>query len=110
MDLASLLGLLLCFGMCAFGMIQSAGLAHINRYLDLPSMIITFGGSFFAILMGSTLKDYIGGLKSFTLIFKAPDLDARSMIQKIIDLSNVARKEGSIQCRDKCYRHGRSDC
>ena len=51
MDLASLLGLLLCFGMCAFGMIQSAGLAHIDRYLDLPSMIITFGGSFFAILM-----------------------------------------------------------
>ena len=38
-------------------MIQSAGLAHINRYLDLPSMIITFGGSFFAILMGSTLKE-----------------------------------------------------
>lgn len=100
MDLASLLGLLLCFGMCAFGMIQSAGLAHINRYLDLPSMIITFGGSFFAILMGSTLKDYIGGLKSFTLIFKAPDLDARSMIQKIIDLSNVARKEGLLSLEE----------
>ena len=100
MDLASLLGLLLCFGMCAFGMIQSAGLAHINRYLDLPSMIITFGGSFFAILMGSTLKDYIGGLKSFTLIFKAPDLDAKSMIQKIIDLSNVARKEGLLSLEE----------
>ncbi len=100
MDLASLLGLLLCFGMCAFGMIQSAGLAHINRYLDLPSMIITFGGSFFAILMGSTLKDYIGGLKSFTLIFKAPDLDAKSMIQKIIDLSNIARKEGLLSLEE----------
>ena len=100
MDLASLLGLLLCFGMCAFGMIQSAGLAHIDRYLDLPSMIITFGGSFFAILMGSTLKDYIGGLKSFTLIFKAPDLDAKSMIQKIIDLSNIARKEGLLSLEE----------
>lgn len=99
-DLASLLGLLLCFGMCAFGMIQSAGLAHINRYLDLPSMIITFGGSFFAVLMGSTLKDYIGGLKSFTLIFKAPDLDAKSMIQKIIDLSNIARKEGLLSLEE----------
>lgn len=81
-------------------MIQSAGLAHIDRYLDLPSMIITFGGSFFAILMGSTLKDYIGGLKSFTLIFKAPDLDAKSMIQKIIDLSNIARKEGLLSLEE----------
>ena len=50
--------------------------------------------------MGSTLKDYIGGLKSFTLIFKAPDLDAKSMIQKIIDLSNVARKEGLLSLEE----------
>ena len=50
--------------------------------------------------MGSTLKDYIGGLKSFTLIFKAPDLDAKSMIQKIIDLSNIARKEGLLSLEE----------
>lgn len=63
-------------------------------------MIITLGGAFFAIMAGTTMKDYIGGLKSFTLVFKAPDLDAKSMIQKIIDLSNIARKEGLLSLEE----------
>ena len=39
MDLASILGMLLCFGMFAYGVIDNAGLANMNRYLDLPSAI-----------------------------------------------------------------------
>ena len=100
MDLASILGLLLCFGMCAFGIINSAGIGNINRYADGASAIITFGGAFFAIMAANTMKDYIGGLKSITLVFKAPVHDVRSMIQKIIDLSNIARKEGLLSLEE----------
>lgn len=100
MDIASIIGLLLCFGMCFYGILTNAGISNMNRYLDFPSAIITFGGSFFAIMASKTMKDYIGGLKSFTLIFKAPVWDARSMIQKIIDLSNVARKEGLLSLEE----------
>lgn len=100
MDLASILGLLLCFGMCAFGIIQSAGIGNVGRYVDVASAIITFGGAFFAIMASTSMKDYIAGLKSFTLVFKAPVLDARSMIQKIIDLSNIARKEGLLSLEE----------
>lgn len=100
MDLASLLGILLCMGMWIFGIIVSAGVQNIGRYWDKPSAIITFGGAFFAILASKSLPDYIGGLKSFTLIFKAPTLDVKSMIQKIIDLSNVARKEGLLSLEE----------
>lgn len=99
-DLASILGFLLCFAMCAYGIIDNAGIENIGRYLDLPSAIITFGGAFFAILMSNTLSDFIAGLKSFTLIFKAPVIDIKSMIQKIIDLSNVARKEGLLSLEE----------
>lgn len=100
MDLASILGLVLCFVMCAYGIIDNAGVENINRYLDLPSAIITFGGSFFAVMAMYTMKDYIGGLKSFTLVFKTPVTDARAMIQKIIDLSNIARKEGLLSLEE----------
>ena len=81
-------------------MVQSAGLAHINRYWDLASVIITLGGTFFSVMAGKSMKDYTGGLKSFTLVFKAPDLDAKTMIQKIIDLSNIARKEGLLSLEE----------
>lgn len=99
-DLASILGLILCFAMCAYGIIDNAGINNINRYLDFPSAIITFGGAFFAILASNTMSDFVGGLKSFLLVFKAPVVDIKSMIQKIIELSNVARKEGLLSLEE----------
>ena len=100
MDLASILGLILCFVMCVYGIISNAGAENFIRYLDAPSAIITFGGSFFAVMAMYSMKDFVGGLKSFMLVFKAPVADAREMIQKIIDLSNVARKEGLLSLEE----------
>ena len=100
MDLASILGLLLCFAMCAYGIIDNAGIENIGRYIDVPSAIITFGGSFFSVMASYSMADFLGGLKSFTLIFKAPSADVKAMIQKIIDLSNVARKEGLLSLKE----------
>ncbi len=101
MDIASLLGIVLCFAMLAFGIINAAGIENIfTRYVDVPSAIITFGGSFFAVLASKSMDEYIGGLKSFSLIFKSPAMDVKAMIQKIIDLSNVARKEGLLSLEE----------
>ena len=100
MDIASVLGIVLCFAMCAYGIIDNAGIANIGRYLDLPSAIITFGGAFFAVLASNSLADYIGGLKSFLLIFKGSNTDVKGMIQKIIELSNAARKEGLLSLEE----------
>ena len=95
-DLASILGLVICFAMVILGVITSGGISTIGNFVDVPSLAITFGGAFSAILASNTLTDFIGGLKSFTLIFKVPENDVPSMIKKIIDLSNVARKEGLL--------------
>lgn len=86
--------------MCFYGILTNAGIENIGRYVDPASAIITFGGAFFSVMASKTMKDYIGGLKSFTLVFKAPVWDARSMIQKIIDLSNIARKEGLLSLEE----------
>ena len=96
MDLASLIGFIMCLGMLIFGIASNAGIQNIGRYIDVPSVIITFGGAFFAVMVMNSLSGYIKGLKSITLIFKSPSLDIKSMIQKIIDLSNVERKEGLL--------------
>lgn len=100
MDIASLVGFILCLAMLIFGIISSAGIGGFDQYLDVPSAIITFGGAFAATMTSCSMADFIGGLKSFTLIFKAPSLNAAEMIQKIIDLSNVARKEGLLSLEE----------
>lgn len=101
MDIASLAGLVLCVLMILIGIMNGAGLENlVKEYVDPASAIITFGGAFFSTLTSHSLSDYINGLKSFTLIFKAPALNISEMIRKIIDLSNVARKEGLLSLEE----------
>jgi len=99
-DLASIIGLILCFGMLVFGILDAGGFAAIGSYLNFPSALITFGGSFAAVLTQYSLSDYVAGLKSISLIFKVPNANTAEVIQKIIELSNVARKEGLLSLEE----------
>ena len=100
MDIASLVGLIFSFAMMMFGIISNAGISGVGNYLDPASALITFGGALGATLCSFSLQDFIAGLKSFTLIFKVPAINTSDMIRKIIDLSNVARKEGLLSLEE----------
>lgn len=97
MDLASIIGLVLAFALMIFGMgTGDFGMAALPWFVDLPSMLITFGGAFGAVLAGSTMQGFMTAIKTISLIFKVPNLDSIGTIKQIIDLSNVARKEGLL--------------
>lgn len=100
MDIASIIGLVVCFGMVMLGIITSGGIGSIGGFLDPASAAITVGGAFCCVLASMQLNDFIGGFKSIGLIFKTPTLNTAEMIQKIIDLSNVARKEGLLSLEE----------
>ena len=97
MDIATLIGIVLGIVLIVFGIAQGdGGISLIGNFIDTPSLIITLGGSFSAMLAANKLKDYIGGLKSITIAFKDKKQDQGETIRKIIELSNVARKEGLL--------------
>lgn len=97
MDIASLLGLILGAVMVVFGIISGdLGPSAIFNFFDLPSVIITIGGSISGVLGAHKIPDFINGLKGFSLAMKAQKQDAGEVIKNIIDLSNVARKEGLL--------------
>ena len=100
MDIASLVGLILGMVMLLYGIIDNAGLSGFVSYLDAPSAIITFGGSIAATMASYSMQDFLAGFKSFMLVFKVPTLNTSEMIQKIIELSNVARKEGLLSLEE----------
>ena len=101
MDLASLIGFIACLGLVIFGIVTGDdGVAAINFFMSASSALITFGGAFMATLMAFTLQDFLAGMKSFTLIFKAVNVNVPEMITKIIELSNVARKEGLLSLEE----------
>ena len=96
MDIASLLGVLLCFVFMILSIVFGAGITGVKYFLDAPSAMITFGGAFMAVLASRSMPSFIGGLKSYTMIYKMPADDTKGTIKTIIDLSNTARKEGLL--------------
>ena len=60
MDLATLVGIVLGLVMVVFGIISSADISAITKsFLDLPSFIITFGGSIAGMIGSYTFKELI---------------------------------------------------
>lgn len=100
MDIASLLGLVVCFVLVLFGIISSDGLKGLWYFIDPAAMLITFGGSFFATMASVSMPNFVGGLKSMALMFKPVNVNIPEMITKIIELSNVARKEGLLSLEE----------
>jgi chemotaxis protein MotA len=98
LDLASLLGLIFCLAVVIFGILYGQdGLSVLLNFYDPPSILITLGGAFFCVLiMSSSLKGFLNNLKSFSLIMKVIPSNEENTIRNIIELSNVARKEGLL--------------
>lgn len=97
LDLASILGLVLCAVVVIFGITFGQGFAVLGNFFDPASILITFGGALFCVLiMAPNFKTFLKYLKSFGLILKVQPSNEEETIKQIISLSNVARKEGLL--------------
>ncbi|MGN0435296.1 MAG: motility protein A [Wujia sp.] len=96
MDIASLIGFIGSFGLMIFGMVSGKGFSAVSSFIHPASAFITFGGAFGAVLASNPMKDFLRGLKSLTLVFKTPKENETETIKSIIELSNLARREGLL--------------
>lgn len=103
MDIASLIGLVLGAVMVVFGILSSGG-NIVNDFVDVPSVIITIGGSLAGTLASHKLPDFINGFKSMGLAIKEPSVgNAAEVISNIINLSNISRKEGLLALEEATH-------
>lgn len=98
MDIASLVGLIMCFAFMIIGIVTGdGGVASLGNFYDLTSIFVTFGGAFMcALIMTDGIPQYLSNIKSFKLILKTKATNEIETIKTIIDLSNVSRKEGLL--------------
>lgn len=101
MDLASLIGLIAGFVLMIFGITfnmadMSFNFGVLPNFVDIPSVIITIGGSISGVMACNKMSDMIRSFKAFSLTMKESKLDAGEAISNIITLSNTARKEGLL--------------
>ncbi len=102
MDFATIIGLLLGLGMVVFGIASGdGGISLLPNFIDVPSVIITIGGSIAGIVACNKLSDLMPGFKGLMMSIKEPGFNAPEMITSIINLSNVARKEGLLALEEQ---------
>ncbi|MFW5674965.1 MAG: motility protein A, partial [Acetivibrio ethanolgignens] len=97
MDIATLIGLVLGFGLMIFGMVFGKTFSAVMNFIDPPSILITIGGTFSCLIAQSKdIGTFVKSLSSFGLALKPVQSNEAETIQNIINLSNVARKEGLL--------------
>lgn len=93
MDLASVLGLIGGIAVMLVTILLSGDLAG---YVDIPSIICTFGGTITMTIFAFPAKKLKEGFGALKHVFYYTEMDAENVIKSIIDLANVARKEGLL--------------
>ncbi len=93
MDIETIVGLLLGIGFTVWGILQSGSLLD---YWDFPSVVITLGGTIAATFLAYPLKDIgkIGKVVQKAFLYNATS--PNEIIEDIINLANIARKEGLL--------------
>ena len=99
MDIATIVGILGCAAAVVYGIVNGdQGFASLGNFWDFSSVLVTIVGSMMCMVtMSESLGDFVSSLKSFALTIKAAKTNEGEVIHKIIDLANIARKEGLLQ-------------
>ena len=93
MDLGTIIGLVLGFGLIIGAMMLGGG---VMPFLDAQSALIVIGGTFAATMINQRLPYVISGLKSAMQAFFDKSSNKVELVPLIIELAAKARKEGLV--------------
>jgi chemotaxis protein MotA len=94
MDILTVIGLILGFGAILGGQYLEGG--SPSTLVNAPAALIVLGGTLGAVMLQSPLTTFMRGLRMIPWAFVPPRLAPDEAIEKIIDWSNTARKEGLL--------------
>ena len=90
MDIATIVGMLAAFGLIFSAMDDPAA------FFDVPSMLIVVAGSIAVVLFRCSLGEFLGAIGVMGKTFKNKLEPGEDLIIQIVELANIARKDGMI--------------
>lgn len=102
MDLAIIIGFAAGWIFVFLSILLNADMqiSGVLNFIDWPSVMVTLGGTVAATLVAFPLPDLVRGLKGFKNALRPKRVDPIIAIKNIIDLANLARKEGILALED----------
>lgn len=103
MDLTTIIGIILGLAGLIGGYAMDGG--HLGALVIPSAMLIVFGGTFGAVIVsfpGSQLKE-IG--KALGMAFTDKKRNSREVIEELVDMAGVARREGVLALEQRAQEH-----
>ena len=98
MDIATLLGLIAGLAL-VFGSILMGG--GLGAFFNIPSLLITVGGSFSALLIAFPLEKVIGAAAVAKNCFAHQLPSPSEVIKQIVELATICRRDGPLALESK---------
>ncbi|NLJ67188.1 MAG: motility protein A [Clostridiales bacterium] len=100
MDVSTLAGIVAGVAFIIVGIILGGTL---QSFYDLPSIMIVFGGTIAATMVSYPFRRLISFTKVVKKLFLTSDEKPQEAIVRIIELANIARKEGLLALEEAAY-------
>lgn len=94
MDIMTIIGIVVGLGAIIGGNLMEGG--HTESLMILTAFVIVFGGTLGAVMVQTPLKIFTLSMKRVRWLFKPPHIDYKTMIGKIVEWGQLARKEGLL--------------
>jgi chemotaxis protein MotA len=94
MDILSIVGIVLAFVAIIGGSILKG--SGVKALLGAAAFVIVVLGTIAAILLQTPLATFMRAMKIIGWVFKPPTADAHAIIEKLVEWSNIARKQGLL--------------
>lgn len=95
MDILSIVGIVLGFGAILIGQQLEGG--HLDTILNSVALLIVLGGTLGAVMLQTPLPTFMRALKMTRWVFITPRYSSAQQLTKILNWSQVARREGLLQ-------------
>ena len=93
MDLATIIGIVVAFGMVLMGIVAGGPL---SLFINVPSLMIVIGGTLGVVFINYPLKDVLSVAGVIKNVFFAQTHDAQTLIPTFVDFATRARREGIL--------------
>ena len=98
MDLGTVIGIGAGFALIFMSIVTSGG--NILSYIDLPSVLMTIGGSFAALMVANPISRVLGMMKYVVHTLRMPNWEEERIISTLVTFSEKARREGLLALED----------
>ena len=106
MEFSALIGYVAVILALMFGIVSAEdgiNFALLSNFISAPSIFITVGGTFFALVAAFPFKTFKNLPKHLKMVFGRDKKDLYEYVEIITELSREARKKGLLSLEEKAY-------